>query len=164
MHSLHWYTWCNKLKWSKHIFISLHLLHHVYQFRECRNKKQTLNLKIIGQSNATSRVQQIQLLRSRSVSTRCYWCTLLDYPIAASAHGSASQQLSLLNATNVNIPHTASSHSTIGGLRGLLDWLHGIARQRQPFRRFSTLFHAHEFVEAQARLRSSRVHKSLSSL
>jgi len=27
------------------------------------------------------------------VAFSCYWCILLDYPIAASAHGSASQQL-----------------------------------------------------------------------
>jgi len=36
-----------------------------------------------------------------SVITRCYWCILLDHPIAASAHGSAPQQLSLLNVTNL---------------------------------------------------------------
>jgi len=44
------------------------------------------------------RVQQTQLLRSGFVNARCYWCILLDHPIAASAHGSAPQQLSLLNA------------------------------------------------------------------
>jgi len=46
------------------------------------------------------RVQQTQLLRSGSVSACCYWCILLDHPIVASDHGSAPQQLSLLNATN----------------------------------------------------------------
>jgi len=49
---------------------------------------------------AIGRVQQIQLLRSGSVSARCYWCILLDHPIATSAYGSVLQQLSLLNATN----------------------------------------------------------------
>jgi len=46
------------------------------------------------------RVQQTQLLRSGSVSARCYWYIFLDHPITASAYGSAPQQLSLLNATN----------------------------------------------------------------
>jgi len=50
------------------------------------------------------RVQQTQLLRIGSVSARCYWCILLDHPIAASAHGSAPQQLNLLNATNLSYP------------------------------------------------------------
>jgi len=49
------------------------------------------------------RVQQIQLLRSGFVSARYYWRILLDHPIAASTHGSAPQQLSLLNATNDTI-------------------------------------------------------------
>jgi len=49
------------------------------------------------------RVQQTQLLRSGSVSARCYWCILLDHPIAANAHESAPQQLSLLNATIIYI-------------------------------------------------------------
>jgi len=45
--------------------------------------------KIIDQlsKQLNGRVQQIQLLRSGSVSARCYWCILLDH------------QLSLLNAT-----------------------------------------------------------------
>jgi len=50
-------------------------------------------------SNVIGRVQQTQLSRRGSVSARCYWCILLDHPIAASAHGFAPQQLSLLNAT-----------------------------------------------------------------
>jgi len=38
-----------------------------------------------SRAKSIGRVQQIQLLRSGSVSTRCYWCILLDHPIAASA-------------------------------------------------------------------------------
>jgi len=52
--------------------------------------------------NYNGRIQQIQLLRSESVSVRCYWCILLDHPIAASTHGSIPQQLNLLNAINVS--------------------------------------------------------------
>jgi len=55
------------------------------------NQQSILYVDVIGC------VQQTQLLRSGSVSARCYWCILLDHPIAASAHGSAAQQLSLLN-------------------------------------------------------------------
>jgi len=46
------------------------------------------------------RVQQTKLLRSGSVSARCYWMIYKNTPIAASVHESAPQQFSLLNATN----------------------------------------------------------------
>jgi len=45
------------------------------------------------------RVQQTQLLRSGSVSARCYWMIYKNISIAASVHGSAPQQLNLLNTT-----------------------------------------------------------------
>jgi len=58
-------------------------------------------------------VQQIQLFRSGSVSARCYWCILIDHPIATKAHGFAPQQLSLLNATIVAPQSTLHAMSDI---------------------------------------------------
>jgi len=36
---------------------------------------------------------------AEQIRIRCYWSILINHPIAASAHGSTLQQLSLLNAT-----------------------------------------------------------------
>jgi len=51
---------------------------------------------------------------SRSVSARCYWMIYKNIPIAASVHGSAPQQLNLLNATNVFM---RLDHFSVVGIR-----------------------------------------------
>jgi len=57
----------------------------------CHSQRQTLNgmliiINAVFMFSSNGRVQQTQLLRSGSVNARCYWCILLDHPIAASAH------------------------------------------------------------------------------